>query len=134
MVCDPFISENDLTEGEQLVGLKMGLSRAEVISLHVSGEDEIIGPNEFEQMREGAVLLNSARGGLVNENALIAAVEAGKIGNAWLDVFWDEPYDGLLKNYDQVLLTPHMGTYSRQCRESMEIGAVENLLKDMAAT
>ena len=82
-------------------------------------------------MREGVILLNSARGELVDEDALIEALDSGKVGAAWLDVFWEEPYHGRLTEYDQVLLTPHMGTYTRQCRLSMEVNAVQNLLCDL---
>ena len=51
--------------------------------------------------------------------------------SAWLDVFWNEPYVGKLTEYNQVLLTPHMSTYSVQCRKDMEMAAVKNLLRDL---
>ncbi len=131
LICDPFLSEGDLSLGEHLVDLEQGLSEADVISLHVGGADELLGEKEFGLMQKGVVLLNSARGELVNEEALVAALESGKVGGAWLDVFWEEPYTGHLCDYPQVLLTPHVSTYSKQCRLSMETGAVENLLADL---
>jgi D-3-phosphoglycerate dehydrogenase len=82
-------------------------------------------------MGDGVILLNSARGDLVNEEALIEALDSGKVAGAWLDSFWQEPYDGPLTEYEQVLLTPHVGTYTRQCRLGMEQSAVENLLRDL---
>ena len=57
--------------------------------------------------------------------------ESGKIGGAWFDVFWQEPYQGRLRAFDQVLLTPHIGTYTRQCRLTMETAATRNLLRDL---
>ncbi len=131
MVCDPFLSEDDLSLREHLVELEQGLSEAAVVSLHIGGAEEVLGAKQFEWMQDGVVLMNSARGELVNEDALVASLESGKVGAAWLDVFWQEPYQGALTDYPQVLLTPHVSTYSKQCRESMETGAVENLLRDL---
>jgi len=82
-------------------------------------------------MRPGTILLNSARGELVSEAALVEAVDAGQIGWAWFDAFWKEPYTGPLQEYDQVLLTPHVGTYTAQCRSEMELMAANNLLRDL---
>ena len=82
-------------------------------------------------MRKGVILLNSARGKLVDEDALIEALDSGRVGAAWFDVFWEEPYHGRLTQYEQVLLTPHISTYTRQCRLSMEVVAVKNLLRDL---
>ena len=131
LVADPFIDPASLTGGEQLVGLEEGLAQARVISLHLSGEDVLLGPEQFERMRDGVVLLNSARGGLVDEDALIEALESGKVAGAWFDAFWDEPYHGRLVGMEQVLLTPHAGTFTFQCRRQMEVEAVENLLRDL---
>lgn len=131
MVADPYLdTATDLGE-IKVVSLDEGLARAQVISLHASGMDIILGTGEFEKMREGIILLNSARGELVDEGSLIAALESGKVTKAWFDVFWQEPYSGKLTQYPQVLLTTHMSTYTRQCRLTMEVAAVENLLRDL---
>ena len=53
------------------------------------------------------------------------------MGGAWLDVFWDEPYTGKLAEFSNVLLTPHISTYTLQCRKSMETQAVKNLIRDL---
>jgi len=79
-------------------------------------------------------LLNSSRGSLVDETALVSALDAGILAGAWLDVFSKEPYNGPLTGYDQVLLTPHTSTYTSQCRREMEIAAVKNLLSDLEIT
>ena len=131
LVADPFIDPSWLKNGERAVTLDEGLAEADIISLHASGTDVLLGAPEFEKMRDGVLLLNSARGELVNEDALIAALDSGKVAGAWFDAFWEEPYKGLLTGYEQVLLTPHVGTYTRQCRLAMETEAVKNLLRDL---
>lgn len=131
LVSDPFLKPEDLTEGERLVSLEAGLAEAEIISLHASGAEVILGAEQFAQMREGVYLLNSARGELVEEAALVAALESGKVAGAWFDAFWKEPYKGELLRFEQVLLTAHTGTYTKQCRLGMETAAVANLLCDL---
>lgn len=134
LVNDPFVEPDSLTRGEGLVSLDEGLAEAEIVTLHAGGIDVVIGAEQFARMREGALLLNSARGELVDEAALIDALESGRVAGAWFDAFWQEPYNGPLLRYEQVLLTPHAGTYSRQCRLAMEVEAVENLLRDLGVT
>ena len=131
MVCDPIIQQASLSPHFQLVGLKEGLSNAEIVTLHTGGNQPILKSSEFESMREGVILMNSARGALIDEVALIEALESGKVSSAWLDVFPEEPYIGRLTEYEQVLLTPHMSTYSVQCRKDMETEAVNTLLRDL---
>ena len=75
--------------------------------------------------------MNSARGALVDEAALLTALDSGMVAGTWFDAFWEEPYTGKLTNYDQALLTPHVGTYTEQCRLQMESEAVNNLLRDL---
>jgi D-3-phosphoglycerate dehydrogenase len=134
LVDDPYIETDSLEGWEQKVSLEEGLRSAQVISLHAAGSKELLGTEEFKKMTEGVILLNSARGELVNEDALIQALDSGKVGAAWFDAFWKEPYQGRLTGYEQVLLTPHAGTYTRQCRLSMEVSAVRNLLRDLGIT
>ncbi len=134
LVSDPNISAESLLDSEELVTLEEGLSRAKAISLHASGEDEVIGAKEFKRMAKGAYLLNSARGGLVNEEALKAALDDGTLAGAWFDAFWKEPYTGPLQDYPQVLMTPHSATYTVQCRLDMETQAVTHLLNDLGAS
>lgn len=130
-VVDPYVEPSSLKNGETLVTLPEGLALADVVSIHVPGNDQLISDTEFGFMKPGVVILNSARGPAVNEQALIAALENGTVAGGWLDVFWDEPYTGPLTEFPQMVLTPHMGTYSRQCRLAMETQAVENLLSDL---
>ncbi len=130
--CDPALAAQSMSAGIRSMSLNEGLAWADVISLHVAGAGCILGPDQFQLMRQGAMLLNSARGGLVHEPALIDALKSGRIRGAWFDVFPEEPYKGDLAQFSQVLLTPHVGTYTRQCRSDMETAAVRNLLRDLA--
>ena len=131
LVYDPLVAPASLENGERAVSLAEGLAEAEVISLHASGEACILDADAFATMSDGVVLLNSARGGLVDETELVAALDLGKVAAAWFDAFWQEPYSGPLVGYEQVLLTPHVGTYTKQCRSGMETEAVRNLLRDL---
>lgn len=131
LVCDPCVDASSLQRGERLVSLEEGLAEAEVISIHAAGETCILGDAEFARMKPGAVLLNSARGKLVDEQALVHALDAGIVAQTWFDALWQEPYTGPLAGYPQALLTPHIATYTRQCRLDMESAAVRNLLRDL---
>lgn len=125
------VVDQDIREkisGVEILSLNKALSEADIITLHASGEQQIIGDNEFKLIKEGAFLLNAARGQLVNEESLINALESGKIAGVWLDTFSMEPYTGPLCKYPQVVLTPHIGSYTVECRKSMEMEAVDNLL------
>lgn len=118
-------------ESASNVAFTEGLSAADVISLHASGREEIIGADEFSRMKDGIVILNSARGGLVNEKALYDALKVGKVSAFWGDALWQEPYGGMLKECDNAILTPHICTYTTKCRSNMEMQAVENLFRDL---
>lgn len=125
MVYDKYNAEASTCSFEE------GLRNADVISLHASGKDEIITPEMFADMKDGVILLNSARGGLVNEEALYAALKSGKVAAFWGDALWEEPYKGILAECENAILTPHICTYTKSCRENMERQAVENLLGDL---
>ncbi len=113
--------------------LAEGLKQAQVVSLHAGGTQRILGEHELALLPKGAILLNSARGGLVDENALCACLTSGHLAGCWLDAFSEEPYSGALCDQPNAILTPHICTYSAQCRENMEKEAVYNLLKDLHA-
>ena len=107
------------------------LGWADIISLHVSGEARILGKSHIRAMKNGAWLINTSRGGVVDEHALFEALKEGHLSGAAIDVFEKEPYDGPLKELDNVILTPHIGSYAKEARVGMEIRAVENLLKGL---
>ena len=126
LVVDPFLSQT--TSGISILSLEKALPEADIITIHSSGEDCVLGPNEFELIRPGTFVLNAARGGLIDENTLVKALEDGTIQGVWLDTFGQEPYDGPLTGYPQVVLTPHVGSYTRECRLQMEMESVRNLV------
>jgi D-3-phosphoglycerate dehydrogenase len=111
-----------------LVSLEEALPRADILTLHCSGDFCLLGERELALLKPGAFVLNAARGGLVDEAALLKALGTGRIAGAWLDAFEQEPYDGPLASCPNVLLTPHVGSYTRECRARMEAEAVDNLI------
>ncbi len=123
---DPLKKEN--IDGVSFLPLSKALSKADIITIHCSGQEQILGAKEFSLMKDGVFLLNASRGEVVEEAALIAALDNKKVAGAWIDTFWNEPYDGALRNYPQVILTPHIGSYTRECRRAMEMEAADNLI------
>ena len=96
------------------------------------GSNCILGQAEFSKMKPGVIILNSGRGSLIDEDALVQSLKNKIVFGAWLDVYSQEPYDGILTKFKQVLMTPHISTYTSQCRRSMEENAVRNLLRDLS--
>jgi phosphoglycerate dehydrogenase-like enzyme len=117
LACDPYVEESRfiLCNAER-VDLETLLGESDVISLHVvltSETRQMIGAEELSRMKQGAILINTARGSVVNTGALVDALESGRIAAAGLDVFEDEPLPAdspLLKMGHKVLLSPHMAS------------------------
>jgi D-3-phosphoglycerate dehydrogenase len=108
------------------------LSRSNVITLHVPyGPDthHLIDANRLALMRPDAILVNVARGGLIDEEALADALGREGIAGAALDCFADEPYHGPLAGMDRVQMTAHMGTYARETRDQMEREAATKIVE-----
>lgn len=130
---DPYLQEQGWPEGP--VGavdtLRDGLSWADVISINIPKADQpLIGRAEFAVMRRGSILVNTARGGIVEEQALVDALRSGQVGAAGLDVFDREPpaEDNPLVNLDQVILSPHIAGLTRECGERMAVASVRNVI------
>lgn len=114
-----------------LVDFDTLLRSSDIVSVHAScGPDagHLIGETELAKMGYGSMLINTARGRLIDEAALLEGLQSGHIGGAALDVFQEEPYSGRLKEMSNVVLTPHIGSYAREARVDMETQAVENLI------
>ncbi len=133
LAVDPFVIEKEIC-GTPLVALKDALQEADIITLHVSGEEQIVGRKELQLVKQGAFLMNAARGRLIDHEALLESLENGKLAGVWLDTFPDEPYKGPLSNFQQVVMTPHIGSYTKECRSSMEMESVENLIEGFKGT
>jgi D-3-phosphoglycerate dehydrogenase len=107
------------------------LRSADIISIHASRSKDhpvLIGQSEIALMKDGVIVLNLARGEMIDEKSLVEALRSGKIAGAGLDVFSKEPYQGLLCDFDQVILTPHCATLTLETRSAMENQCVENAL------
>ncbi len=119
---DPYLSELVMTEADvEPVGLSELLERSDFVSLHLPLNDETrhwIGAAELARMKRGAILVNTARGGVVDEAALIAALEAGSIAGAALDVLEREPpaAENPLRRMANVVVTPHVASASSRMR------------------
>ena len=118
--------------GIAYVSLDDLLERADVVSLHLPFSQDIrhlLNSERLGRMRPDAVLVNCARGGIVDEVALAEALLRGSLGGAHIDTFEREPYEGPLKELQNVTLTPHIGSYAVEGRVRMEREAVENLIE-----
>lgn len=105
---------------------------ADMISLHVPltvHTKNMIRSEQLATMKSDALLINTSRGGIINEADLAEALRTGVIGGAAIDVFDHEPYGGELATLDRCLLTSHMGSMSVDCRTRMEIEATEEAVR-----
>ena len=112
-------------------GLSDLLSDADIVSLNCPLTDEtrgLIGKEQFEKMKDGAVLINTARGGVVDTDALIEALRSGRLSGAGIDVYPNEPQvPEELKAFENVVLTPHIGTNTHEARQGMASAAAERI-------
>lgn len=103
----------------------------DVLTLHLPHDDDthhIVGESVLKALGENGIIVNTARGGLVDERALYWALADGTISGAALDVFEEEPYSGPLTSFPNAILTCHMGSYARQVRALMETEALQNAI------
>jgi len=135
---DPLVPDPQIQAmGVEPLGLDALLARADILTLHVPLTPEtkgMIGPTQIARMPRGAILVNAARGGLVDESALFAALETGALSGAALDVFAAEPPKGLpLLSHPRVVLTPHIGAATVEAQEAVGEEIVKLLLAQMEA-
>jgi len=110
------------------------LSDSDIMSIHLNLTDEtnqLMNAEQISKMKPGSILINASRGEIIDETALYNALKNDKILGAGLDVFKNEPYDGPLTKLQNVILTPHIGSYAKELRIQMEIEAVKNLIKGL---
>ena len=130
LICDPFIKKN-ISKGIFMDKEKV-LEKADIISLHLPLNDEtknFIGKSEFNTLKKGAYIINTARGDLINQDELIESLRNNKLGGAALDVYDKEPYSGELINLKNTITTSHIGPMTQETRKNMEIKAVKNILE-----
>lgn len=124
------------SRGISLVSLDQLLKENDVIVLNLSYTPEnrhLIDKRKIGIMKKGAYLVNPSRGEVVDEEALFEALTNGHLSGAAIDVFSQEPYTGPLTTLDNVVLTPHIGSYARESRIEMERQAAENILRCIGA-
>lgn len=108
-----------------------------IITIHCSKPEKntpILDLGRLSLMQPGSYIINVARGGLIDEKALCGLLTAGHLAGAALDVFGKEPYDGLLKNINNVILTPHIGAYAKESKIIMETDAVNSVIDTLKNT
>ena len=129
---DPYVKQPP--QNIQLTSFDHLLSEANIITLHLPYSTDVhhlLDAKAFSYMKSSAIVINAARGGLIDESALENALNHGQLSAAALDAFEQEPYHGPLTNSDKVILTPHIGSLAKEARQRMEIEAAENLLQGL---
>ncbi|HLF97492.1 MAG TPA: phosphoglycerate dehydrogenase [Methylococcaceae bacterium] len=120
----------------EICALEHLLAESDIVSLHLPSQKDrgcFLDASRIAAMKRNAVLVNTARGDLVDEEALILALQEGRLAGAALDTFAKEPYSGGLAALPQVVLTAHMASYAAESRLTMEREAADNLVKGLAA-
>ena len=131
---DRFVDDDRYQRFDDVLGLAKW---ADVLTVHLPHDPETHHSVNAEVIRAvgpDGVIVNTARGGLVDEQALEAALQNGDIGGAALDVFETEPYRGPLAGFPNVIVTCHMGSYARQVRGAMEDKALDHLIDHLDIT
>ncbi len=127
---DPYV--NEVPDGIKLVSLDELLAQADYISLHLPKTKEstnMIGAEQFAKMKNGVRIVNCARGGIVNEDALYEALTNGKVAGAALDVFNEEPpTDWKLAKLDNVIASPHIGAATKEAQARVGAEVAEKLI------
>jgi len=130
---DPFLSETAAGKLDvELVSFDELLERADVISVHVPRTRDtlgLLGRDAFAKMKPGVLVVNAARGGIVDEEALLAALDDGHVAGAGLDVFAQEPVpaDHPLVKHEKVVCTPHLGASTAQAQLNVSIAVAEQV-------
>lgn len=110
------------------------LGESDIVSFHLNLTDQtkdLINYNLISRMKSEAILINTSRAEIIDERMLERSIGEKLIAGAGLDVFHNEPYSGPLTKYDNVILTPHIGSYAKEIRIAMEFEAMLNLVKGL---
>jgi D-3-phosphoglycerate dehydrogenase len=131
---DPYVDEKQAEAiGVCMTSLEEVIASADFVSLHATLTEEtrnMIGKRELEQMKPSAFLINTARGGLVDEEALYRALIEGKLAGAGLDAFTSEPpLDSPLLELTNVVVTPHIGAHTKEAIERVGVLAAQNVVQ-----
>jgi D-3-phosphoglycerate dehydrogenase len=130
---DPFITEERAQElGVKLASVKEIAERSDFITVHTPLTKEtrnIIDSDEFAVMKDGVRLINCARGGIINEEALADALENGKVAGAAFDVFVNEPpFDSRFLEFENVIVTPHLGASTEEAQVNVAVSVADEII------
>ncbi len=130
---DPFLSREVVTKlGVEMVSMKELLAKADFITVHTPKTKEtinLIDEKAFKMMKNGVYIINCARGGIINEEALYDAITSGKVAGAALDVFEQEPpVNSRLVGLDQVICTPHLGASTEEAQVNVAVAVAEQIV------
>ena len=117
--------------GVEVLTLKELLTSCDIITIHVPGKKDgsaIITKAELDLLKDDAFLVNVSRGGVIDEDDLYDVLTSGKLSAVAFDVFNQEPYAGRLCDVENVVLTPHIGSYAKEGKLKMEVDAAQNLI------
>jgi len=133
LACDPYITEQEFkTAGAQRVSREEAIRQADYLTLHTPLSDEtrkMIGAREFSMMKKTALLINTSRGEVVDEDALIEAAEKGTIAGAALDVFKDEPpKDKRIASHPRIMVTAHLAGLTQEAMYRTFIAAATQVV------
>ncbi|MFP5288921.1 MAG: phosphoglycerate dehydrogenase, partial [Thermoanaerobaculia bacterium] len=136
---DPFLDAAAARKlGVDLLPLDELLAAADVVTLHVPLTDQtrnLLDRARLAKMKKGALVINCARGGVVDEDALLEALESGHLGGAALDVFAEEPPKDLrLVRHGKVVATPHLGAQTREAQERISLETAQMVLEALAGS
>ena len=131
---DPYLTDEQFGNVHRSAGLEGMLASADVVSIHIPLTDQsrhMFNQQVLSGMKRNAILINTARGGLVDTDALVQAVTSGQLGAVGLDVTDPEPLPvgHPLLHLDNVLITPHVASWTREAKRRMLLGAVDRVLE-----
>lgn len=132
---DPFINAQTMMDGKvkMFTDVTAMLPHADILTFHVPLNDQtrgLLGDKTFPICRKGVMVVNASRGGVVDEEALLKAIESGQCGGAALDVFTDEPLteSSPLRNNAKILVTPHLGASTVEAQKAVSVDAAVSCL------
>nr|ABZ09375.1 putative D-isomer specific 2-hydroxyacid dehydrogenase, NAD binding domain protein [uncultured marine microorganism HF4000_APKG7H23] len=136
---DPFVpQESARSLGVEMVSLDQLMAEADFITIHTpltATTQQLLGPAQFQQLKHGVRIINAARGGLVNEQLLLEALESGRVAGAALDVFVEEPpKQSPLLQHPRVVLTPHLGASTEEAQTEVALEIADQVLAVLAGS
>ncbi|MHB8163415.1 MAG: NAD(P)-dependent oxidoreductase [Methanoregula sp.] len=133
---DPFSKTGVPETWQACNSLEQLLRTSDIITLHMTAQNSerpLLDEDSISLVKKGGIIINTARGSLIDETALIHAISSGQVAAAGLDVFPNEPYTGRLLGFPQVVMTPHVASNTDESRQQMEIEAIKNMIEVLEA-